>query len=89
MDIFLTRFSSNFEFLKSTYFGDSNHDSPFGLVLDATGDCIFTGFTDSTNYPVFNAFNATDSPFRDAIVTKIKFSNNMLYFQTGLIRGVQ
>jgi hypothetical protein len=54
----------------STYLGGSDSDSGAGIAVDTSGRAYVTGFTDSTNFPVFHQYQ-TDQGGTDAFVTKI------------------
>ncbi len=42
-----------------TYLGGSSDDSGEAILVDSSGDAYLTGFTDSRNFPVMNALQAT------------------------------
>jgi hypothetical protein len=44
----------------STYLGGSGIDSGFGIAADASGNAYVMGLTDSTNFPLANAFQQTN-----------------------------
>ncbi len=68
----------------STYLGGSNFDAAFGLALDSTGAAYVTGFTQSRDFPVQNAFDNSLGGIGDAIVTKFSPSGNALVYSTFL-----
>jgi uncharacterized protein (TIGR03437 family) len=43
----------------STLFGGNNFDVGFSVGVDASGSAVISGYTDSTNLPVQNAFQST------------------------------
>jgi hypothetical protein len=79
----------------STYFGGNNFDAGESIAVDNTGYIYVAGFTDSTNFPTFNAvFPAIDNgtnlvkknavyPF-DAFVAKFAPSGANLVYSTCL-----
>ena len=54
----------------STYLGGSDTDGGNGIALDASGNIIVVGFTQSGNYPTFNAFQGALSGISDGFITK-------------------
>jgi PKD repeat protein len=67
----------------STYIGGSDLDSSAGIVVDANNRPVITGFTDSTDYPVENAFYLTKTGMvSDAIVTRFNQNGSALVFST-------
>lgn len=72
---FFTELSANgSNFVYSTYLGGSADDVGTGIALDGAGGLYLTGYTFSTNFPVHNAFQATEkSPLgSNAYVTKFQ-----------------
>lgn len=60
LDVFVTKFEPNGAALNySTYLGGYNDDSGQGIVVDASGNAIVTGYTISDNFPVLGAFQPT------------------------------
>jgi Beta-propeller repeat len=47
--------------LYSTYLGGSTDEVVSGLAVDSTGSALVAGYTDSTDFPVSNAYQATAS----------------------------
>ncbi|MDC3961759.1 SBBP repeat-containing protein [Polyangium jinanense] len=43
----------------STYLGGSGHDSLYGVAVDKYGNAVVAGWTDSANFPVYNAAQPT------------------------------
>ena len=75
----------NLEF--STFFGGSLDDTPSGIALDQSGNIIFTGFTNSLNFPILNAIqNNFAGPLRrgegDIFVSSINSTGTSLNFST-------
>jgi hypothetical protein len=58
--------------LYSTYLGGTGGESGNGIALDPSGNVYVTGFTQSTDFPVVNAFQTTlASPDGNAFVSRI------------------
>jgi hypothetical protein len=69
----------------STYLGGNGNEQARGLAVDSAGSAYVTGFTDSTNFPTANAFDATiGSNGDDAFVTKLNAAGNALVYSTYL-----
>ena len=57
---FLTKVSADGSaLLYSTYLGGNTFDQPAGVAIDSLGQAHVAGFTESTNFPVANAYQAT------------------------------
>lgn len=54
----------------ATYIGGSNDEQPHSLIVDAQGNLILAGRSNSANYPVTNAAGQQSSGF-DIVVTKL------------------
>jgi len=85
-DVFATKLSSSGSTLVySTYLGGSSSDVGKSIAVDTSGAAYITGYTASTNYPIFNAFQAVyASGGFDAFVTKLSSSGSGLVFSTFL-----
>ena len=68
----------------STFLGGAAVDYAQGLALDSSDNIYVVGFTDSTNFPVKNAFQATSGGGQDAWVAKIASSGTTLDYSTYL-----
>jgi len=51
--------------LYSTYLGGSGDEVVSGVAVDSTGSALLAGYTDSTDFPVSNAYQATPPPMRE------------------------
>ncbi len=70
----------------ATYLGGMGDDRAFGIALDAAGEVVVTGWTQSVNFPVASAYQSSlraDSG-QDAFVAKINAAGNALVFSTYL-----
>jgi hypothetical protein len=81
-DVFVSQFSlDGSELLFSTYLGGSGSDTGTGLILQ--GDYIYiAGYTNSTNFPILNAYQTTNAGAYDFFVTKITKTNPQFIFST-------
>ncbi len=83
-DAFVTRLSPSGRSLTySTYLGGANADVAYGVALDKSGAVYVTGQTDSSDFPVKNAYDGTLDG-KDAFVTKLAPSGKSLGYSTFL-----
>jgi hypothetical protein len=68
----------------ATYLGGSGDDRGLGIAVDGSGNAYVTGYTDSTNFPVFNAFQSVSGGSGDAFVTVFNASGSALLYSTYL-----
>jgi hypothetical protein len=69
----------------STYLGGNGNEQARGLAIDSAGSAYVTGFTNSTNFPMANAIDATlGSNGDDAFVTKLNAAGDALVYSTYL-----
>ncbi|MCX6827698.1 MAG: SBBP repeat-containing protein [candidate division Zixibacteria bacterium] len=72
IDIFVTKFSPDGNSLVfSSYLGGSADEFGYDIAVDGFGSIYVTGFTASTDFPTYNAYDSSYNTHRDAIVTKI------------------
>jgi hypothetical protein len=71
-DAFVALVSSSGSLQWATYLGGSGYDSGHGIALDAVGNALVTGETNSTN---FSGANNASNGSNDAFVAKISFTN--------------
>ena len=85
-DAFVTKLNAaGTALVYSTYLGGNGNDQARGLAVDSAGSAYVTGFTNSTNFPTANAFDATiGSNGDDAFVTKLNAQGNALVYSTYL-----
>ncbi len=85
-DAFVTKLDpTGSSLIFSTFIGGKYRDSPSGITLDPFRNIIITGFTNSSNYPVLNAYDDKyndDSRWMDAFVTKLDSTGSNLIFST-------
>ena len=68
----------------STYLGGSSADSGQGITVDVGGNAYVTGYTFSTNFPTFNAYQSTSGGSVDVFVASIKANGLGFSFSTYL-----
>lgn len=82
-EVFITKFSPDGTSIDySTLLGGNSTDASTGLALDAAGNAYVVGWTDSTDFPVRNAFQSTLRGFPNAFVTKLNSTGSDLLFST-------
>lgn len=83
-DIFVSRFDAAGRLTYSTYIGGSGVDSAQGVALGSDGTLYLTGATQSLDFPVRNAFQATYNSRTDAFVVKLSADGRSLIYSTFL-----
>jgi len=68
----------------STFLGGSGIDGGEGIAVDASGNAYVTGFTQSTDFPTVNPFQANSGGGLDAFVTKLDPTGTTLLYSTYL-----
>ncbi|MGP0070526.1 MAG: SBBP repeat-containing protein [Bryobacteraceae bacterium] len=69
----------------STYIGGTGADSANAIAVDASGDAYITGTTESTDFPLSNAFQSKNlGVFGNSFVTKLNPAGSALLFSTYL-----
>ena len=82
-DAFVSKLNANGSALVySTYHGGANSDYGNAIAVDAGGAAYITGETDSTNFPVVGARQASKAPFVDAYLSKFNPSGSALVYST-------
>lgn len=67
----------------SSYVGGSAHDIAVGVVFDSSGDVLFYGYSNSTDYPVTdNSYDNTSNGSNDVIITIFDLANSTLLNST-------
>jgi len=75
-DAFVTKFSSIGEMKWSTFLGGWDWDIGVDLEIDSQNDIIVSGFSDSQNFPVSNAFDSTYNESDSGFITKFTASGD-------------
>jgi hypothetical protein len=84
-DGFVAKFDRDGKLLWSTYLGGSDWDNLFGLTVDAAGNAVVTGVTQSTDFPVTGNAVQNKLPAGDAaFVTVISADGTKLLYSTFL-----
>ena len=84
-DAFVTKLSpAGNELVYSTYLGGSGVDNSNGIVMDSSGNAYVSGWTNSTNFPTKNAYQAANAGKDDAFVAKLSPAGNKLVYSTYL-----
>jgi hypothetical protein len=81
---FVTKLDPSGNLLYSTYLGGNGSDAGNGIAVDSSGRAYVAGQTTSTNFPVLNALQSTNSGQSDAFVSLLSASGNQLVYSTYL-----
>lgn len=63
----------------SSYLGGSGDEQGTGIGIDASGNAITSGATDSTDFPTLNPYQAFNNASRDSFVTKVDSTGALSY----------
>ena len=85
-DAFVTEIAAGGQSLVfSTYLGGSGDDMAYSIALDSSGNAYVAGSTESTDFPIKNAFqSAYGGPASDAFVAEIAAGGKSLVYSTYL-----
>jgi hypothetical protein len=85
-DIFVTKFrQGDNALLYSTFLGGIESETGRGIAVDASGNAYVTGYTDSTDFPVVNAYQGTyGGGDTDAFISKLGPDGFTLIYSTFL-----
>lgn len=78
-DVFIAKFDSLGNPVFSTFFGGSGNDEGYGIAVDKLGNIFVTGSTQSTNFPLKNAYNKTYGGSNDVFIAKFDPSGKLIY----------
>ena len=70
-DAFVTKLSADGGLMYSTYLGGNDDDGGSGVAVDSAGNAYVTGWTESRDFPIQNAFQVVHGGKGDAFVAKI------------------
>ena len=79
-----TNLPQNQQLVYSTYLGGSSADSGQGIAVDSGDNAYVTGYTFSTNFPTYNAYQTANAGSVDAFITVISAYGSSLVFSTYL-----
>ncbi len=74
-DMGIIKYSSNGGRVYATYLGGSGNEQPHSLIVDASGNLIIAGRSNSSNYPQRTSIAASGSNY-DIVVTKLNNAGN-------------
>ncbi|MHA2248430.1 MAG: SBBP repeat-containing protein [Candidatus Hodarchaeales archaeon] len=84
-DVFVSKLSANgATLLYSTFLGGTSTDWGNSIVVDSANNAYITGFTRSTNFPKWNAYQNNLNGGSDAFVSKLSASGTSLPYSTFL-----
>lgn len=89
-DVFVTKLNATGNgLIFSTYLGGSADDEGRGIAIDDSGNSYIIGSTNSSDFPMKNAYNSTYGGNQDVFVTKLNATGNGLEFSTYLGGNVE
>jgi uncharacterized protein (TIGR03437 family) len=87
-NVFISKISADgTKLIYSTYLGGTGTDIGTGIAVDSSGNALVTGWTESKDFPVANAYQSQYSSKTlayNAFVTKLNAAGNALVFSTYL-----
>ncbi|MEA1927066.1 MAG: SBBP repeat-containing protein [Candidatus Auribacterota bacterium] len=84
-DAFVIKFdSTGSQLIFSTYLGGGNHDHGNSIDIEIGGESYITGSTYSSNFPIQNPYQASNSGNGDVFVSKLGSTGSQLIFSTYL-----
>jgi uncharacterized repeat protein (TIGR01451 family) len=84
-DAFVAKLSaSGSSLVYCTYLGGRGDDRAFGIAVDSSGAAYVTGYTQSSNFPLRNALQATLAGSQNAFIAKLTPTGNNLAYSTFL-----
>ncbi|HEY1013263.1 MAG TPA: SBBP repeat-containing protein [Herpetosiphonaceae bacterium] len=82
-DAFVTKLNANGNgLLYSTYLGGSANDGGSAIGLDASGNALLAGYTESTNFPTQSPGQAANGGGRDLFIAKLASGGATLSYST-------
>jgi hypothetical protein len=83
-DAFVSKFGPNGALIYSTYLGGNYIDYALAIAVDAGGGAYVAGETQSTDFPLANAFQSQLGGSQDAFVTRLAPAGNALVYSSYL-----
>ncbi|MDY6851608.1 MAG: SBBP repeat-containing protein [Thermodesulfobacteriota bacterium] len=83
-DIFVTKFSAHGSMVYSTYVGGTYYDYGYGMALGSDGSAYVAGYTQSTDFPAVNPYQASYNNNRDSFVFRLSPDGSSLVYSTYL-----
>ena len=84
-DAFVSVFSpAGSALIRSTYLGGSWEDNSRGIAVDGDGHIYVTGWTESSDFPVKNAYQSAVSRLSEVFITRFFSSGSALVYSTYL-----
>ena len=83
-EAYVTRFSPEGNVIFSTLLGGSSVDYGYGITVDSNLTAFITGYTQSGDFPITNAYQTTMAGVVDAYVTRIAADGSCLLYSTYL-----
>ena len=85
LDVFIAKLNAQGDqLLYATKLGGDTTDRAFGVEVDGVGQAYLTGFTNSTNFPTANPFQAATGGSADAFIAKLNAAGSALEYSTYL-----
>jgi hypothetical protein len=79
-DMFVAKFDSAGQLLRSIRLGGNGYDDATGIALDKFGFIYVVGMTSSTDFPIVDGFQSTfGGGFFDGFIVKLDSSGNLVY----------
>jgi len=84
-DIFVTEISALGNVLNySTFIGGTGREESHGMAIDKDGNIFLAGYTESLDFPAFDAYDDSCSGIRDAFAAKLTADGKSLVYSTYL-----
>ncbi|WP_226673453.1 SBBP repeat-containing protein [Rossellomorea aquimaris] len=78
-DAFVTKVDPTGSLIYSSYLGGAGQDEGSSIATDSSGNAYVMGFTTSSNFPTFNAFQGTYGGNDDIFITKVDQTGSLVY----------
>ena len=78
-DVFIAKFSSNGSLLWSTFLGGNRSDFALSIAVDSEENVYITGYTNSRDFPVLNAYDSSYNGEDDVFVAKFSSNGSLLW----------